>query len=114
MDPTITVAKDFPDTTFVHISGYKTATNVSTGFGKIEEPRYVSGLIAGKMTKTNELGYVAAFPIPEVHPRHQRLHAGRAQGQPGRQGEGGLDQHLVRPAEGARRRRKRCSTAAPT
>jgi basic membrane protein A len=39
---------------------------VGTGFGKIEEPRYVSGLIAGKMTKSNTLGYVAAFPIPEV------------------------------------------------
>ena len=66
MDPTINVAKDFPDTTFIHISGYKTADNVGTGFGKIEEPRYVSGLIAGEMTKSNQLGYVAAFPIPEV------------------------------------------------
>jgi basic membrane protein A len=66
MDPTINVAKDFPDVAFVHISGYKTAENVSTSFGKIEEPRYVSGLIAGKMTKSNTLGYVAAFPIPEV------------------------------------------------
>src|SRR5205823_12151154 len=66
MDPTINVAKDFPQTTFVHISGYKTADNVSTAFGKIEEPRYVSGIIAGKMTKSNVLGYVAAFPIPEV------------------------------------------------
>ncbi len=66
MDPTINVAKEFPDTTFVHISGYKTADNVSTAFGKIEEPRYVSGLVAGKMTKSNTLGYVAAFPIPEV------------------------------------------------
>src|SRR5215210_8277435 len=66
MDPTINVAKDFPNTTFIHISGYKTAANVGTGFGKIEEPRYVSGLIAGKMTKSNQLGYVAAFPIPEV------------------------------------------------
>ncbi|HUP28221.1 MAG TPA: BMP family ABC transporter substrate-binding protein [Chloroflexia bacterium] len=66
MDPTINVAKDFPDTKFVHISGYKTAANVATAFGKIEEPRYVSGLVAGKMTKTNQLGYVAAFPIPEV------------------------------------------------
>ena len=66
MDPTINVAKDFPDTTFIHISGFKTAENVGTGFGKIEEPRYVSGQIAGAMTKTNQLGYVAAFPIPEV------------------------------------------------
>ena len=66
MDPTINVAKDFPDTTFIHISGYKTADNVGTGFGKIEEPRYVSGELAGKMTKSNQIGYVAAFPIPEV------------------------------------------------
>ena len=66
MDPTINVAKDFPDTTFIHISGFKTSENVSTGFGKIEEPRYVSGLIAGKMSKSGQLGYVAAFPIPEV------------------------------------------------
>ncbi len=66
MDPTINVAKDFPETTFVHISGYKTAENVGTGFAKIEEPRYVSGQIAGAMTKSNKLGFVAAFPIPEV------------------------------------------------
>jgi basic membrane protein A and related proteins len=66
MDPTINVAKDFPDTTFIHISGYKTAENVGTGFGKIEEPRFVSGQLAGKMTKSNQIGYVAAFPIPEV------------------------------------------------
>ena len=66
MDPTINVAKDFPETTFIHISGYKTADNVGTGFAKIEEPRYVSGQIAGAMTKSNKLGFVAAFPIPEV------------------------------------------------
>lgn len=66
MDPTINVAKDFPDTVFIHISGYKTADNVGTGFGKIEEPRFISGQIAGAMTETNQLGYVAAFPIPEV------------------------------------------------
>jgi basic membrane protein A len=66
MQPTIDVAKDFPKTQFVHISGYMTSANVSTAFGKIEEPRYVAGLIAGKMTKSNKLGYVAAFPIPEV------------------------------------------------
>lgn len=66
MDPTITVAKEFPNTWFVHISGYKTAPNVSTVFGGIEEARYLSGLVAGSMTKSNILGYVAAFPIPEV------------------------------------------------
>ena len=66
MDPTINVAQDFPDTVFIHISGFKTADNVGTGFGKIEEPRFVSGQIAGAMTESNLIGYVAAFPIPEV------------------------------------------------
>ena len=66
MDPTINVAQDFPDTTFIHISGFKTAPNVGTGFGKIEEPRFVSGQLAGAMTESNQIGYVAAFPIPEV------------------------------------------------
>jgi basic membrane protein A len=66
MNPTDVVSKDFPDTVFVHISGYLTEQNLGTGFAKIEEPRYVSGQIAGAMTKTNKLGYVAAFPIPEV------------------------------------------------
>jgi basic membrane protein A len=66
MDPTLTVAKEFPDTKFVHISGYKTNDNMSTVFGGIEEARYLSGLVAGKVTKSNVLGYVAAFPIPEV------------------------------------------------
>jgi len=66
MDSTIKVAADFPDTVFVHISGYKSAENVGTAFGKIEEPRYVSGQIAAKMSPTGQLGYVAAFPIPEV------------------------------------------------
>lgn len=66
MDSLVNVAKDFPEVEFIHISGYKTAPNLSTAFGKIEEPRYVSGLLAGKMTKANKIGYVAAFPIPEV------------------------------------------------
>ncbi len=66
MDPTINVAQEFPDTWFVHISGYKTAENVSTVFGGIEEARYLSGLVAGAATKSNIVGYVAAFPIPEV------------------------------------------------
>src|SRR5687767_15643155 len=58
MDPTINVAQDFPDTTFIHISGFKTAENVGTGFGKIEEPRFVSGQLAGAMTESNQIGYV--------------------------------------------------------
>jgi basic membrane protein A len=66
MDPTITVAEEFPEKWFVHISGFKTADNVSTVFGRIYQPRYLSGLVAGAATESNIIGYVAAFPIPEV------------------------------------------------
>ena len=65
MDPTINVAKKFPDITFLHCSGFKTAPNVGTYFGRMYEARYVTGIVAGKQTKTNTIGFVAAFPIPE-------------------------------------------------
>ncbi|HQB06329.1 MAG TPA: BMP family ABC transporter substrate-binding protein, partial [Rectinema sp.] len=66
MDPTYAVAKEFPNIVFEHCSGYKTAPNMATYFGRIEEARYLTGIIAGRMTKTNKIGYVAAFGIPEV------------------------------------------------
>ncbi|HIU64178.1 MAG TPA: BMP family ABC transporter substrate-binding protein [Candidatus Avacidaminococcus intestinavium] len=66
MDPTINVAKKFPDVTFLHCSGYKTADNVGNYFGRMYEARYLTGIVAGKQTTSNVIGYVAAFPIPEV------------------------------------------------
>ena len=66
MDPTLTVAQEFPDTHFVNVTGFKTADNMSTLFGRMYQPRYLSGLVAGSMTEGNVIGYVAAFPIPEV------------------------------------------------
>ena len=66
MDPTLTVAGEFPDKFFEHCSGYKTAANMSTYFGRMYQPRFLSGLVAGKATKSNKIGYVAAYPIPEV------------------------------------------------
>ena len=66
MDATIDVAKRNEDVIFMHCSGYKTADNVGTYFGRMYEPRYLSGIIAGQMTEKNIIGYVAAFPIPEV------------------------------------------------
>ncbi len=66
MDPTLNVAAKFPKVTFLHCSGYKTADNMGTYFGKNFEASYLSGIAAGKMTKKNVLGYVGAFPIPEV------------------------------------------------
>jgi basic membrane protein A len=66
MDGTINVAKEFPNVKFAHCSGYKRADNVSTFFGKIYQARYLSGIAAGYKTRVNRIGYVAAFPIPEV------------------------------------------------
>ena len=66
MEPTLKVAKDFPDVKFESITGYKTAPNVSTANARYYEGRYLAGIVAGRMTKTNVAGYVAGFPIPEV------------------------------------------------
>lgn len=66
MDPMADVAADTPDVYFEHCSGYTTADNMATYFGRIYQPRYLSGLVAGSMTEANLIGYVAAFPIPEV------------------------------------------------
>ncbi len=66
MDPTINVAAKFPDVKFEHATGFKRADNVSTYSARFYEGRAVQGLIAGKMTKTNKIGYIGSFPIPEV------------------------------------------------
>ncbi|HBG18510.1 MAG TPA: BMP family ABC transporter substrate-binding protein [Desulfobulbaceae bacterium] len=66
MDPMLKVAKQFPKTVFMHCSGFKTAENMGNYFGRMYQARYLSGMVAGAMTKSNVLGYVAAFPIPEV------------------------------------------------
>lgn len=66
MDTTLHVAKKYPNTVFLHCSGEKTHTNMGNYFGKIHEADYLCGLVAGKMTKNNKIGYVAPHPIPEV------------------------------------------------
>ena len=66
MDPTINVAKKFPNVKFEHATGYKRADNVATYAARFYEGRAVIGHIAGKMTKTNTIGYIASYPIPEV------------------------------------------------
>ncbi|WP_018123901.1 BMP family ABC transporter substrate-binding protein [Desulfovibrio oxyclinae] len=66
MDPTKRVAKEFPDVAFMHCSGFKKAENMSNYFGRMYQARYLTGLVAGSMTEGNKIGYVAAFPIPEV------------------------------------------------
>lgn len=66
MEPTIRIAADFPDVAFEHCSGYKTAKNVGIYQTRFYEGAYLLGILGGKMTKSNTLGYVAPFPIPEV------------------------------------------------
>ncbi|MFA3919084.1 BMP family ABC transporter substrate-binding protein [Ruegeria hyattellae] len=66
MDPTINVAKKFPKVKFEHATGYKTAPNVSVYSARFYEGRAVQGHIAGKMTKSNVVGYIGSYPIPEV------------------------------------------------
>jgi basic membrane protein A and related proteins len=66
MNPTLKVAKEFPNVHFEHATGYKTDANVGIYNARFYEGRYLAGIVAGKMTKSNVAGYVAAFPIPEV------------------------------------------------
>jgi basic membrane protein A len=60
------ISKEYPEVKFFHCSGYKTTDNMANYFGRIYEARYLSGIVAGLKTKSNKIGYVAAFPIPEV------------------------------------------------
>ncbi|MFA7667301.1 MAG: BMP family ABC transporter substrate-binding protein [Burkholderiaceae bacterium] len=60
------VARSFPGTAFLHATGYKTSRNLGVYNGRFYEGRYLNGVIAGSMSKTGVLGYVGAFPIPEV------------------------------------------------
>lgn len=66
MDPMLKVAKQFPKTKFMHCSGFKMSDNMGNYFGRMYQARYLSGMVAGGMTKSKTIGYVAAFPIPEV------------------------------------------------
>jgi basic membrane protein A and related proteins len=66
MNPALSVAKQFPNTVFMHATGYKTAQNMGIYNGRFYEGRYLSGIIAGKLTKSNVAGVVASYPIPEV------------------------------------------------
>jgi len=69
MDPTATVAEEFPDITFIHVSGYKTNNkNFGNLFGAMEDMKYLAGMLAGSRAKKDgnpKLGYMATFPIPE-------------------------------------------------
>ncbi len=66
MNPTIKVAKRFPNVKFEHCSGYQRAKNVATYNARFYEGRNVCGTLAGHLSKSGIAGYIASFPIPEV------------------------------------------------
>ena len=66
MDDTIKAGMKYPDKKFMHCSGFKQSSNVGTYFADLYQTYYLNGLMAGALTKTNKIGYVAAFPIPEL------------------------------------------------
>lgn len=67
MDATNEVASRYPDIAFEHATGYIRETeNMATFGARFYEGRVVEGMLAAEMTKTNKIGYIASFPIPEV------------------------------------------------
>lgn len=66
MDYVEKISKEFPEIKFLHCSGYKSTENMNNYFGRMYEPRFLSGIVAGLKTESNKIGYVAAFEIPEV------------------------------------------------
>jgi simple sugar transport system substrate-binding protein len=66
MEPTLKVAKKYPNVHFEHATGYKRDKNMSTYSGRFYEGRYIQGQIAAKVSKAGVLGYIGSFPIPEV------------------------------------------------
>lgn len=64
MEPTLKVAREFPNVKFESVTGYKTAPNVAASNARYYEGRYLAGIAAGRMA--TQAGYVAGFPIPEV------------------------------------------------
>jgi basic membrane protein A and related proteins len=66
MEQMLKVAGEFPDVKFEHATGYKTAPNLRIYDAKFYEDAYQAGVIAGSVTKTNTIGFVGSFPIPEV------------------------------------------------
>jgi simple sugar transport system substrate-binding protein len=66
MDATMKVAKSFPKVEFYHATGFKSAANVTIYNSRMYEPAYLAGIIAGHVSKSGKLGFVASFPIPEV------------------------------------------------
>ena len=125
MDPMATVAEEFPTSTFLHLTGYKSnGKNFGNFFGAVEDFKYLAGMLAGlarEGRRQPEDRLHGDLPDPRGAPPRQRDHA-RRQGDLPRVHDGRpVHQHLARPGQGegrrgrlALRRRRRSSSPAPT
>ena len=66
MDATVAAAAQFPDVMFEHATGYQTSANLAVYDSRFYEGRAVLGTMAGRLTKSNKIGYIGSYPIPEV------------------------------------------------
>ena len=76
LDPALNVAEKHPDVVFMHPAGFKLADNLGTYWGNNFEAMYLAGLAAGSATKTNKLGFITAFPIPNILASVNAFHLG--------------------------------------
>ncbi|OQX28565.1 MAG: BMP family ABC transporter substrate-binding protein [Spirochaeta sp. LUC14_002_19_P3] len=74
MEDTIKAAEKYPDVKFFHCSGFKRLPNMGTYMADMYQIYYLNGLLSGAITESNKIGYVAAFPIPELF-RHMNAFA---------------------------------------
>ncbi len=65
MDYMLTLADEFPDVAFINGSGYDTKDNLSIYIAKLEQGRYLTGMMAGEMTEANKIGYCTSIPFPD-------------------------------------------------
>lgn len=65
LDYMLALADEYPDVTFINGSGYETKDNLSVYIAKLEQGRYLTGILAGKMTEVNKIGYCSSIPFPD-------------------------------------------------
>jgi len=76
LDPALNVAAKHPDVIFMHPAGFKLADNLGTYWGNNFEAMYLTGIAAGKATQSNQLGFITAFPIPNILASVNAFHLG--------------------------------------
>ena len=118
MDPMDAVAKEFPDITYLHLTGYKSnGKNFGNFFGAVEDMKYMAGMLAGSRAKKDgnpEDRLHGHLPDPRRAPPRQRDHAGRQADLPRVHDGRPVHQHLARPPGRSGRRPTRCSMAVRT